>query len=353
MIIQKSELSQKIERIKSIVPKKSAVAAIQGILLKDSYLIATNHEITIRARLKGAEGESFLIPQKAFDLIKNLPDGEMEISAGVGNVISIKSESINNKFQSLSPEMFSIGSVPVNDRCYEMTVDSRKLKDCVKNVLYAVSKVSSGQKMGALCIRCKDGYLHFAGMDGHMLAWDKLAFQGEKAELLIPREAAEKLLQLDFNGKVKVEHSQRSAVFTTEEYIIETRLIDGPYFQYEKVFDNMTIHTSADRKKIMDAINRAAMCIDHDSRMPIRLKFESDSVRVYLDAKNAEYSEMVFLDEPVEKPVLIAFDHRLLMETLKAFETEKVHVDLLSGQHPLRMNADGRELKAIVLPVSI
>lgn len=353
MIISKKELSTKIESIKSIVPKRSSVEAIQSILLKDGYLIATNHEITIKAKLEGANDEQFLIPQMAFDLIKSMPDGDLEISSDAKNVVTIKSGKINNRFQSLSPEMFNTRNVTDNDDGYDMAVDSAELKECIKNVLYAVSKRNYGQKMGALCIRSTDEYLNFAGMDGHVLAWDKLKFHGNVMELLIPRTAAEKLLQLDFNGAVQIRHSPTSAVFTTEEYIIETRLIEGEYFAYAKLFRNMPIHTTVNRKKFMDAVNRAAMCIDADNRIPLRLQFSSDSVEVYLKAKTAEYSEMVALEKPVEEPVLIAFDSRLLMETLKVFDTESVHVNLDSERQPLLMNADEKELQSIILPVCI
>ena len=295
MRIQKSDLSSAIESIKSIVSKKSTISAIQGILLKEGYLTATNHEITVKAKLENASDESFIIPQKAFDLIKNLPDGEMEISADAGHVVKIAFGSINNKFQSLSPELFNTGKESANENCYDMTVDSEELKECVRNVLYAVSKRNPGGKMGALCMSCKDGYLNFTGMDGHMLAWDRMAFHGDKCEVLIPRGTAEKLLQLDFVGEVQIKYRHSSTVFLTDKYIIETRIIDGTYFLYKKMFEDMLIHAAVDRKCLMDAVNRASMCFDTDSRIPIRLQFEADNIRIYLETKNAEYSEVVAL----------------------------------------------------------
>ena len=96
MKIQKSELAQKINKIKSVVPKKSTMPILQGILVKDGYLIANNMEMTIKAKIEGAEGECFIIPMKAFDLINNLPNGEIEIVAANNN-ITIK-EVINLNF---------------------------------------------------------------------------------------------------------------------------------------------------------------------------------------------------------------------------------------------------------------
>ena len=44
---------------------------------------------------------------KAFDLIKNLPDGEIDISATDKNVVMIKIGAIKNKYQSYPPEEFN------------------------------------------------------------------------------------------------------------------------------------------------------------------------------------------------------------------------------------------------------
>lgn len=353
MVIQKRELSQKIEALKSIVPKNGMVEAIQGILLSDGCLIATNHEITIKAKLEGAEGESFIIPQKAFDLIKNLPEGEMEISYNKSRGVTIKAGSINNTFQSMDPKLFEAGSFPGEGDSRDMALDSGQLKRCMKNVLYAVSKTSTGQKMGALCIGYSGGFLNFVGTDSHVMAWDRLEYEGEEMELLIPRDAAEKILQLDFDGEVRIKWDSNSAVFAAEDYMIKTRLIEGPYMQYSRVFVDMPVHATVNRKNLMDAANRAAMCIDANARIPIRFQFDSGSVKVYLEARNAKYSEIVPLEGKVEEPVLIAFDPRLLMETLKAFDAEKVNVRLDSGRKPLLMSADGGNLQSLVLPVSI
>ena len=53
MKIQKTELAQKLNKIKSVVPKKTTQAVLQGILVKDGYLIANNMEMTVKAKIEG------------------------------------------------------------------------------------------------------------------------------------------------------------------------------------------------------------------------------------------------------------------------------------------------------------
>lgn len=107
MKVQKYEIARVIDKLKSIVQKNDQFPALGGILVKDGYLIASNSEITMKAKLEASEGSYFIIPMKAFDLIKNLPDGEIDISATDKNVVMIKIGAIKNKYQSYPPEEFN------------------------------------------------------------------------------------------------------------------------------------------------------------------------------------------------------------------------------------------------------
>ena len=92
MKIQKMELATKLNQIKGVVPKKTTMPILQGILVKEGYLIANNLEMTVKAKLEGTEGECFIIPERAFDLINNLPDGEVDISVSNGNTMTIRAD---------------------------------------------------------------------------------------------------------------------------------------------------------------------------------------------------------------------------------------------------------------------
>ena len=114
MVVQKSELAQKISKLKNVVPKTPTISALQGILVQDGYLIANNMEMAVKAKLEGMEGEAFIIPMKAFDLISNLPEGEVEITAADG-AITIKAEKIKNTYRTLDPDTFPMNEIGGGD----------------------------------------------------------------------------------------------------------------------------------------------------------------------------------------------------------------------------------------------
>lgn len=211
MIIQKSVLAATINKIKGVVPKKATteMEVLHGILIKDGYLIANNMEMTVKAKLEGIEEECFIIPERAFDLISNLPDGEVEISVTDKNIIIIKADKIKNKYQTMEPEHFPDTATPKTEN--QLTIKANILLESMKRVSYAVPAQGNNLIMSSMCLQAANGQLNFVGLDGKVLAWDKVDYDGE-FELLIPKNTVDKLKSLGLTGDVQITHRDRKSV---------------------------------------------------------------------------------------------------------------------------------------------
>ena len=241
MKIQKTELATKLNQIKGVVPKKTTMPILQGILVKEGYLIANNLEMTVKAKLEGTEGECFIIPERAFDLINNLPDGEVDISVSNGNTMTIRADKIKNKYQTMDPEPFPVADI--DGEGSEFTLKAGQLLESVKRVSYAIPQQGGNATMSTMCLQAKGGQLNFVGLDGHVLAWDKIDYDGE-FELLIPKNTIDKLKTLELTGEVRIRHSNAMAIFATENFEICTRLVQGEYYKYQNMFKELPLHTA-------------------------------------------------------------------------------------------------------------
>lgn len=142
MKVQKYEIARVIDKLKSIVQKNDQFPALGGILVKDGYLIASNSEITMKFKLEASEGSYFIIPMKAFDLIKNLPDGEIDISATDKNVVMIKIGAIKNKYQSYPPEEFNF-DITEDPEADGVELNGKKIMEAIGHVIYAAADVNA------------------------------------------------------------------------------------------------------------------------------------------------------------------------------------------------------------------
>lgn len=348
MKIQKTDLAQKLNKIKGVVPKKTTMPVLQGILVRDGYLIASNMEMTVKAKIEGTEGESFIIPERAFDLINNLPDGEMEISAAAGNIITIKADKIKNKYQTLDPAQFP--TTASQDEGSELRIKAEMLLESMKRVSYAVPAQNTNTVMTAMCLQAAGGQLNFAGLDGHVLAWDKIDYDGE-FELLIPKNTVDKMKSLGLSGEVQIRHNKTGAVFITEDFEIYTRLIEGEYFKYQTLFKELPLHTVVSRIALLDAMTRAKMCTEE--RCPVKFEMDGGALSLSIKDNTTDYHETVELQEDIAETLTIGFDARLVLETLKAFDCENVGLSFGGPKMPMIVEAEDSDFKTIVLPVAI
>jgi len=348
MKIQKTDLAQKLNKIKGVVPKKTTMPVLQGILVRDGYLIASNMEMTVKAKIEGTEGESFIIPERAFDLINNLPDGEMEISAAAGNIITIKADKIKNKYQTLDPAQFP--TTASQDEGSELRIKAEMLLESMKRVSYAVPAQNTNTVMTAMCLQAAGGQLNFAGLDGHVLAWDKIDYDGE-FELLIPKNTVDKMKSLGLSGEVQIWHNKTGAVFITEDFEIYTRLIEGEYFKYQTLFKELPLHTVVSRMALLDAMTRAKMCTEE--RCPVKFEMDGSALSLSIKDNTTDYHETIELQEDIAETLTIGFDARLVLETLKAFDCENVGLSFGGPKMPMIVEAEDSDFKTIVLPVAI
>ncbi len=348
MKIQKTDLAQKLNKIKGVVPKKTTMPVLQGILVRDGYLIANNMEMTVKAKIEGTEGESFIIPERAFDLINNLPDGEMEISVAAGNIITIKAGKIKNKYQTLDPAQFP--TTASQDEGSELRIKAEMLLESMKRVSYAVPAQNTNTVMTAMCLQAAGGQLNFAGLDGHVLAWDKIDYDGE-FELLIPKNTVDKMKSLGLSGEVQIWHNKTGAVFITEDFEIYTRLIEGEYFKYQTLFKELPLHTVVSRMALLDAMTRAKMCTEE--RCPVKFEMDGGALNLSIKDNTTDYHETIELQEDIAKTLTIGFDARLVLETLKAFDCENVGLSFGGPKMPMIVEAEDSDFKTIVLPVAI
>lgn len=348
MKIQKTDLAQKLNKIKGVVPKKTTMPVLQGILVRDGYLIASNMEMTVKAKIEGTEGESFIIPERAFDLINNLPDGEMEISATAGNIITIKADKIKNKYQTLDPAQFP--TTASQDEGSELRIKAEMLLESMKRVSYAVPAQNTNTVMTAMCLQAAGGQLNFAGLDGHVLAWDKIDYDGE-FELLIPKNTVDKMKSLGLSGEVQIRHNKTGAVFITEDFEIYTRLIEGEYFKYQTLFKELPLHTVVSRIALLDAMTRAKMCTEE--RCPVKFEMDGSALSLSIKDNTTDYHETIELQEDIAETLTIGFDARLVLETLKAFDCENVGLSFGGPKMPMIVEAEDSDFKTIVLPVAI
>ena len=351
MKVQKYEISRTIDRLKSIVQKNNQFPALGGILVKDGYLIASNTEMTMQLKLEASKGSCFIIPMKAFDVIKNLPEGEVDIDTEGENIVVIKTKAIKNKYQSYPPEEFSFDITEDLD-APEVVINGKRMMEAIGHVIYAAADSSSATRMMGVYFEGGENKIKLVALDGHVVAVDSIPTDGTAdMKLIVPKTVAKKLVSMGIIDDVAVTYTKNRAVFKSKEYTIYTRLIEGKYFDYNRFFMVGKMKTYVSRPELVAAMTRAKMCTEE--KQPAVFQIEDDVLNISIRDKLADYQEQVPLQETVCKSIRLGFDSRLVLETLKAFTCDNIALGFTSPRTPMIVEAEDSDMKAMVLPVAI
>lgn len=348
MRLDKNELTKKISQMKSILPKNPSMGALQGILLKDGYLTASNTEVTVKAKLEGVEGCPGVIPAKMIEFISSLPAGDMVLDFHQDMVVLEMGE-IKNKFKTFPADGFVYERQNFLGRVLT-SVSAERLKKAMGHVINAIPTGSNNQMMNGMYFECKNGKLNIVGLDGHRAVWDSLELDGD-FQFIVPKATVEKLLQLDLNGDIRISCDLYAAILETEDYEVYTRLIDGNYFAYRKMFIFGEIHTSIEKKLLVDAINRAKLCGSLEDKVPVVLDIKGTAIQITYKSLFTNYQEEVPLQTDVGEGLRIAFNPKFLLDSLKVFENDKVQLIFTSAKFPVVIEDEESAMVALVLPV--
>lgn len=343
MIISKKNIAGALGIVKNVVPKDGNIEALQGVLIDRGYLIASNSEMSIKLKLDTTEEETFILPKRAFDLINNLPNTDVDISCK-NNTVTIRADRIRNNVKTLDATLYPLPKEKSTEST--VTIPGELLSKSLKRVSYAI-KTSGIDAMSGMCIKAVNGTLNFVGLDGHTLAWDKHEYDGD-FEMVVPKNVIDKLKNMSFPEDVTIKYAQNVAVFEDGQKQIITRLINKAYYPYERMFNPCSMQTSVSRTELLDALVRANMCTD---RTAIRIDIEKDVLTVSVNESAGDYREVVGLHEEVDSELSISFDAKLLIETLKSFDADVLQFELQSNKHPLIISTEDGTAKSLVLPV--
>jgi len=346
MILQKSELAPKLAKLKTIIPAKSTVESIQGILYKNNTLYATNLEISIQTTLINDSEEVFIIPSRAIDLIESLPEEQIEIIPEENNSIKIKTRRINNKFQSYDPNTFPKIEDELNTTAIGK-IEGKDLEKGIKSVLYAVKEYLGKPILTGVCFDSSGGNLNIVGCDGYRMSWSRIKCANE-FKFVMPKTTIQKLLSIGLTGEVEIAYKQSKVTFRTDENIIHAVLLEGDYINYTNMFARQSSKITVNRAALTEATKRCMLCAEDKNKNVVKLKIKKNNITINTNSELSEYTEEITAENSIED-ITIGFSGAYLLDFLKSFEDEKIELNF----SPNLLTAENSEQSALIVSVKI
>jgi DNA polymerase-3 subunit beta len=293
--LSKSRLSGYLQSVLQVVPAKSTLPILSNILfeaLEDKLKIsATDLEVSITATFDcniGKKGIAALPARILFEIIKELPESEIYFE-GTPSRVEIKVPNGSYRIACASVEDFP--KLPAVNIKKQIKIDGSDLVMMIKRTTFACSMDETRPALNGVLWSTKGDTMHMVATDGHRLAKacvENTRLKGVSDDIIIPPKVLNIIPKFigEANGEMGIIFGENNIIFNLEDIILTSRLIEGPYPNYEQV-----IPTESDKRMTIskDELNGAVRRVSILSNsLTHQVKFSIKNNMLSISTTNAD-----------------------------------------------------------------
>lgn len=395
IVVDRVELLRGIQSVLDIVPTKTALPVLSNILIDSSQpegirLNATDLDISITCGVsaKVEKPGSTTIPGKKFgQIIRELPNGKLVLSEKNGKVtvqrlIGEKGMAGNYALMSVPAEEFP--ELPQDVQGPELKFpnspesEDNLLCDMISKTVFAVSKDETRPVLNGVLWEMVGGRMTMVATDGHRLAKFSRLVSGisgveKNTKAIVPPRVLTHLVKLISAGNClqKVRFGQNHLVFElffnessngdlngAEKIRLTSRLIEGPYVDYEQVIpQDSRKKMRVSNNELFPAVKRVSVLASTHTHQ-LRLKLVENQLELSATSQEigGEAQEILEIEYGFEE-ITIGYNSGYLQDVLRRIESDQVLFEFESAItagiiRPGQQN-DGEDYFCLLMPLRL
>lgn len=340
---------------------KSPIPVLEGLLIKaGNRITVTGYDLkkgiftSIDADIE-EKGAIVIMARLLVDIVRNLPDGEVTVTADSENACRIVCGSLDFNIMGMDGEDFP--ELPAVDSVGSVNIPQRTIKKMINETVFAVSDNESRPIYTGSLFEITENELTIVSVDGYRLALRREnADMGEAASFVVPGTALAELEKIcsDSDEMVKINLGSRHISFTVDETVLISRRLEGDFLDYKKTvpteFETSVI---ADRAELMRVVDRVSPIIDDRTKNPLRLTFGDDNIKFFCMTPRGRAEDRCACDGK-GGDLEIGFNNRYLRDALKAAPSDRLRIMLNSSSAPCVIKPEeGEDFLYMILPVRL
>ena len=377
IIFNRQSIIDAVAPLMCAVSGKSTLTATEGILIdakEDQTCVLTTFDIekgmrvTVEAEV--VEPGSFIINAQKFSQTIRVMEGD-SILLTVDSTLQacISCGKSNHRMKALAGSDYPAIPRLVTDDGF--VIGQSTLRGMLSKVMYAMASNDQRPVLNGCYCKISEGELMMVSCDSFKLA--KCVAKADienknvdnsalKFSFIIPTKTVNELFRIlkdDERETVRIYMSRKNIVFYLDNMIFFSRLIEGVYIDYERILMNAHRNVAIiPRDAMIAALERAALITEEKVAGSVRshVKLEYCDQMVKISATSTLGSTYDELDiEHEGDDILIAFNNRFLIDSLRAADHEKVKISMTSSLtgiiiEPLEQKEDQEDI-FMLLPV--
>src|SRR5437660_1811413 len=362
--ITREQLQEGLSAVAAAIPAKTTLPVLSNVLVEATKhglrLSGTDLDIAVSTTVSAdvdAEGAVTLPAKKLVDIARELPSASSHVTAAVEHLVSIEIGSSKFKLLGLPREEFPSFPAVKFDAAWK--APAGVVQKLVSHVAFAASTEESRPILNGVLWELRPDRMRMVATNGHRLAkMDVPADGGSTADLIVPPKALEQLRRLyTGEGDLEVARSDNHIGFRSGGKLVFSRLIEGPYPNYEQVIPRENDKTATIDKAAMSGALRRMSVVASDQTHRIRLAFSGGAVKFSVQTPDLGEAQdelpVTYEGEPLE----IGFNATYLLEILKYMPTDEVRITFKAPERAATVEPvgwdDPASYMALVMPLRL
>ena len=330
--ISRDKLQKGLGAVSATIPARTTLPVLSNILVRvegDSVqLCGTDLDISVRVTVDAeveAEG-AVTVPAKKFsEITRELEDAPVHLKADQDQIEITCGRS---RFRLYGLPEGEFPSFPEVDFSESWKMSAAALQELISHTSFAASTEESRPILNGVLWQLRPDSTTMVATNGHRLAMmtKELREMGApEADLIVPPKALGQVERLfDADEELEVAHSANHLAFRSDHRAVYTRLIEGPYPNYEQVIPKDNDKEAVASRGGLEAAIRRMAVVASDQTHRVRLHFEPGALKFRVqtpDLGEAEDSLAVDYDgEELE----IGFNANYMLEVLRYMSGDDV-----------------------------
>src|SRR5881275_269048 len=284
--ITREQLQEGLSAVAAAIPAKTTLPVLANVLVEVTKqglrLSGTDLDIAVSTTVPAevdAEGAVTLPAKKLVDIARELPSGPVRITAAGESRVGI--ECGRSKFKLLGLPREEFPSFPAVKFDGAWKAAAGVVHKLVGHVAFAASTEESRPILNGVMWELRPDHMRMVATNGHRLAkMDVPAQGGSTADLIVPPKALEQIRRLFApEDALEIARSDNHIGFRAGGTLVFSRLIEGPYPNYEQVIPRENDKVATADKAAMAAALRRMSVVASDQTHRIRLAFSGGAVK--------------------------------------------------------------------------
>lgn len=358
----KSNLLNAVNIVTKAVPSKTTMTILECILINVSngkiILVSNDTELGIETEIKGdiKENGIIAIDAKFFsDVVRKLPENIVHIKSNDNNLLNISCDNSDFSIPGKDGSEFPyLEDIEKNDF---ITISQFTLKEVIRQTIFSISQNDNNKIMTGELFDINGSLLRVISLDGHRISIRKIELRQDykSMKVIIPGKTLmelSKILSGEIEKVVNIYFTDSNAVFEFDNTIVMTRLIDGEYFDVDKMISNeYSTKIIIDKKEIINCIERANIFVRENDRKPVIISIDNEKLELGIKTPIGSFNENINIEKN-GADIKIGFNPRFLIDALKVVDDEKVSIFFMNSKAPCYIKDDNEKYTYMVLPIN-